>query len=63
MPDKFANVETPDGRKYLQKDGVVEVPEKDGQQILAAGVPGVRKYRKSWSMGVTILPDGRVVRD
>lgn len=46
MPDKKANLESPTGEKYLQKDGVVEVPTHVGQQFLAAGIPGVKQYRK-----------------
>lgn len=48
MPDKMANLETPDGRKYRQKDGVVELPDQDAQAFLQAGIPGVRVYRKVW---------------
>lgn len=52
MPDKNANLETPDGRKYRQKDGVVELPDKDARAFLDSGAP-VRVYRKLWG-GVDI---------
>lgn len=49
LPDKRANLETPDGRKFMQNgDHVVEVPEDVGNQFIQAGIPGVRQYKKLW---------------
>jgi hypothetical protein len=49
LPDKNANLETPDGRKFYQNgDHVVEVPEDVGRQFLQADIPGVREYKKLW---------------
>lgn len=49
LPDKHANLETPDGRKFYQNgDHVVDVPDDVANQFLQADIPGVRQYRKLW---------------
>lgn len=49
--DKNMNIQGQDGTPYRNQDGVITLPKGEAQRVLEAGVPGVRPYRKLWSVG------------
>lgn len=52
--DKMMSIQGQDGRAYRNKDGVIDLPKKEADLAIAAGVPGVRPYSKLFSMGFDI---------
>ncbi len=52
--DKNMNIQGQDGKAYRNQDGVIELPKAEADLTVAAGVPGVRRYNKVYSMGFDV---------
>jgi hypothetical protein len=46
--DKHMNIQGADGTAYRNRDGVITLPQAEAAKAVAAGVPGVKPYRKTW---------------
>lgn len=62
MPDKNGiGIVGQDGREYKGADGVVDVPEHEGDALIKSGAP-VKQHRKTFFVSIEFDENGRVIR-